>query len=248
MKCNYCGTENVELAAVCEKCGAPLNQPAQPPKAKSGGFGGKNLLLIMVGVALLVMILGHISLMNTAIEDIRPIAILLEMSGEQDAVEELKDEVDDYADELEDEFDRYEDELEDELGSKAVKLTGNVLKAVEKCADKLSINNFKSLISACTKLVEAGVDELDVLGDELDEFRAMEQLLNGFSVGLLIASLLSLLFTVIGGLTKKSGLVIAGMVFSTLFCLALYGVLFIILNVAVHVVMIKLINDSKKTV
>jgi len=250
MKCSNCGANLPDGTVFCEFCGRSLiaeQNQEQPKKRKNVevALGAKQLLLIMVGVALLVMFLGHVVLMNTSIENVRPISMLLEMSGEKDAVDDLKDEVDELTDELEDEFDRYEDELEDELGSKGVKLVDNVIDAIDKCSEKLSINNFKKMVNSYGKLNDAAADLFDDLEDEAEELAEIQKMLSVLSTGLLIASLLSLLFTVIGGLVRKNGLIIAGMVFSTFFCLMLYSWVFIILNIGVHVVMIKLVKDAQ---
>ena len=248
MKCRNCGATYPDGTAYCEICGNPLSaEPVQQEKKKVnlGGFGPKNLLLILVGVAVLVMFLGHVSLVNTSVENIRPISMLMEMSGEEDAFRDAKDEIDELADKIEDQFELREDEIEEELGKKGIKLSEKLLKSLEKCADKLSINNFKNLTKAYTNLAEVADGEFDDLEDDIEEIQEIQKGLGVIATGLLIASLLSLLFTVIRGLVRKSGLVIAGLVFSTLFCLIFYNWLFIIANIAVHVVMIKLIKNDQ---
>jgi hypothetical protein len=41
-------------------------------------------------------------------------------------------------------------------------------------------------------------------------------------------------------------LVIAGLIFSTIFCLIMYGCLFVLLNAASHIVLIKALGDINK--
>jgi hypothetical protein len=264
MFCPKCGASQPDGAQFCSECGANIAQGTPTPVSTvySGAIVSKKeyistmatpktkkvvkLLPILVAVCLVVMILGHVCMLNTSMEDIPVVSMALSSTGDTDSFKEAKEELGDIIDEAEDTYDRNEDEIEDKLSKKELKFVEDLFKDLENCAKTFSINNIKSLFKTIEKVSETDAAEYLDLDDDVRELKEIIAIFDTVSNVMLVMSLLSLLFTVIGGLCRVKGLVIAGLIFSTIFCLIMYGWLFVLLNAASHIVLIKALGDINK--
>lgn len=260
MFCPECGTNQPDGTQFCAECGAKFEQAAPTANVRPGILVNKKeyistmatpntkkiakLLPILVVVCIVVMIFGHISMLHTSIEDIPAVSMLL--GDDKDEFEDAKDELDDLLDDVKDTYKYYEDEIEDELDKKELKFIDQLFDDMKACTKTFSISNMKNLIKTVEKVSDTDAADYLDLDDDFDELEEIIAVFDGLTTGMLIASLMSLLFTIIGGLCRVKGLVIAGLIFSTIFCFLMYGWLFVILNAAAHIVLIKFMGDVDK--
>lgn len=270
MFCTQCGASLPDDARFCTSCGADLSQEASDYSAQAVTYSAPvyegrpaskkeylaslatpktktaaKLLPIFVAVCVLVMVIGHICMLNASMEDIPVFAMIMEEEGIDD-FDEVKDEMYDAIDEVEDLYDYYEDEIEDVLSDKEMKYIDQLFEDMENCAQTYSINNIKAMCETAEKISNTDAAEYMNLEDDFDE---LNEILEAFEIATTVAlvlSILSLLFTIIGGLCRVGGLVIVGLIFSTIFCLVLYGALFVILNAAAHIALFVMIRNVNK--
>lgn len=251
MFCTKCGNNMADDAAFCTKCGARVNPqpvapaqpqqtttPAQPRQATAPAFNLKGYLaLILAAACLLVMIIGHISMVNMSIGDM---TLLKGVIG--DDVKKTESTISKYASRYDD---RLED-LEDDLTKKEISLVKDLIKDIKACGKSFSISNVSSLMKTAADMGDTDAARLLNIDDDFEEFDEIADVLDGIAVGLFIASMVCVVFSVLGGLLKKKGLAITGLVLTTLFSLLFYSILIAILTVAVHIFLIKHLSDLKK--
>jgi len=240
MFCPKCGTNLPDGTAFCSQCGHNLT-PQQPipaaPQAAPKSTSKSILALLLAVACLLVMVIGHITLVNTSVGDM----ILLKGV--------IGDDIDDMEDEMSDFAERYEDRLEDlddELSKKDKALVKKLIKGIKACGKSFSIANVNNLMKAAASIADSDTAEYFDLEDEFDDFKEISAVIDGITIGLFIASMVCVIFSVLGGLLKKKALVIVGMILTTLFSLLIYGIIFVILTLAVHIVLIKHLSNLNK--
>jgi len=257
MFCPNCGTEHRDGEAFCGKCGAsmkedqsalsndhaafskPLSKKAYlSQKATSETQTAAKLVLALTVLSLVIVIIGHITMNNTSLSKIS----FLKLGNLNEDAEELEDEIHEAADYYEEMF-TY---IEDDLSKKERAVAEDYIDAIQACGEKLSFSNMDKLVKAAEKIAELDIAGEFDLDQDIDELKELINVLKVFSGGLLIGAVLSLLFTIIGGLCRIRALVIAGMIFSTIYCFVIYGIVFAVLNVIVHIAMIKFLGDINK--
>ncbi len=224
---------------------APLNPLKKGDYVKQQGSPAVKtasmVTLILLVVCFAIMIFGHIAMLNTSIEDIPVMSMALEATGEEDTFDDLKDELEDELDLLELEYELVEDDLED-LDAKDLKKLDQFFEVMEDTVDTMSISNMRKLIDVMEDVSETdAVEHLDLAGS-VEELEEVDAIFGTVSTVLLIASMLSLLFTLIGGLIRNKVLVVLGAIGSAIFAAVLYGFLFVLLVLAAHVGMFVMIS------
>ena len=236
MFCPKCGTNLADGSTFCSQCGANLN-PQQPTPAAPKATPKSLLALVLAVACLLVMIIGHITLVNTSVGDM---TLLKGAIGED--IEDMEDEMSDFAERYEDRL----DDLDDELSKKDKALVKKLIKGIKACGKSFSIANVSNLMKTATSISDSDTAEDFNLEDDFDEIEEVSGIIDGIAIGLFIASMVCVIFSVLGGLLRKKGLVITGMILTTLFSLLIYGIVFVILTLAVHIILIKHLSDLKK--
>lgn len=227
--------------------GAPVNPLSKKDYIKQQATPAvktaSKLVLVLLAVCLVIMVIGHITLVNTSIEDIAIISTIMEVSGEDtDAFDDMKDEMDYYAD-LYDEIYEY---MEDDFSKKEKNAAKELVEAMEACGDDLSINNLSKLLKAAEKVSDTDAAEYFDLEDAFDDLEGIGEIMDGAATGLLISAIGALLFTIIGALTRVNVLVVLGAIGATGFCAVMYGFLFVVLILAAHIGMIVMLSKVNK--
>ncbi len=266
MFCNKCGTKLPDGTTFCTECGAnlaPIKKSEPTPKAepapeKSAAkaipevkipevklpdlkkLDKPVLVLVTMALSILLIIMGISSTMNMPFYEIPAASFLLDMSGDEDAAEELLDSVDESIDDMEDELNFKEDFMDDD----EVEAVEDVIKSMKTLKNEFSINNFNKFVELLEDIDEDFNSGFDV--DEIDEIQAIMGTLVAIIRGSFV---LPVLFWVLGGLRKSAGLTITAMVFTTISQLIYCGLLWVIISLAVGVAQVKLckaINPKKK--
>ena len=257
MFCPKCGAEIQDGVAFCNMCGAkmeatqatfsdvqtsPVNSLSKKAylsqKATSETKTAAKLVLALTVLSIVVVVIGHITLNNTSFAKVS----FLKIGNMNEDIELLEEEMYDAADD----YDEIIDLLVDDLSEKEKAMAEEYIDVMRACGEKLSLTNMDRLIKTAEKIADSDIGEEFDLDSNIDELAESMNVLKVFSGALLIGGVLSLLFTIIGGLCRIRGLVIAGMIFSTIYCWVIYGVVFAILNVIVHIAMIKFLGDINK--
>lgn len=275
MFCPNCGTNHPDGVRFCSNCGATLaaaqpvtaSTPAQPGYANypckpanplnkrdylkqlatPNAQKANKLILILLAVCVVIMVIGHIKLVHTSIEDIPFIATVAKISDvDMGEVDELKDEVRDELEELEDLIDYYEDELEEEASKKDLKKLDKLLDVMKDMTKSMSFTNLKKFTNLLTDLADSDASKYLNLDDAGGDLKTIRTAMNTAAVLMLVGAIFSLLFTILGGLTRVNVLVVLGGISASIGCANLYGLLFVILMVAAHVGMIIMVSKINK--
>ncbi len=229
--------------------GAPVNPLSKGDYLKQQATPAvktaSKLVLILLVACLAIMVIGHFTMLNTSIEKIPMVSFALDVAGaDMDEFEEVKDELDDELDFLKDEYDLVEDDLD--LSKKEEKWVDELFDVMKDCTESISINNVKKLMELAEDLSDTDAAEYLDLDGSLDGLDEINDIIGGLSTGLLFASIFSLLFTIIGALTRVNALVVLGAIGSAIFAAILYGFLFVLLIVAAHIAMVVMLSKVNK--
>lgn len=238
MFCPNCGTNLPDGAGFCAECGTQLNaaqssasQTAyQPGQAlKKGEYlktqaspKAKQLVKISWGllvVCVLILALGLNACLNGPFYEI-PVFKMALGDDYADAMGEL----DDIIDEAEDGIDALEDEFGDEFDEDELE---EIVEMAEKMVDNMSINNVTKL----AKLMK----ETEVV-----------EVMNIFVSVLWVCFGLVMLVTVLGGLFKKTGLVITALILAVPVCIAFSGTLSVILALVAYIALAVVLSKINK--
>lgn len=255
MFCPNCGTNLPDGSAFCAGCGSRLNQEqpvvnqapvysapatpeyeaATPPAYQDGPILNKstwlktspspkakqmsNLSLILTAACALVLILALCTSIFGPFYNVPIFKIALGEDYVQQ-IDELKDDLEDASDELDWFEDRYSDELDDDDVERAYKSTVNLI-------ENPSLGNCRAWADA--------FGEADVV-NIFDTFIGVLWVSFGFVI----------LLAVLGGLLKKTGLVITAIVFSVPANLLFGGTLFLILSIAALVALAVVLSQINK--
>lgn len=197
-------------------------------KTQASPAAKKNSMLVLITtlVAIVLMVAGIVSALTVPFFEIPFIAFAADAAGED---------ADELMDELEDDFDRTEEEYEmyeDTYSKSEQEAAEALLEVMEKFCDNPSILNLQSMVDVYLDVAE---DAPSVSEDDIDEMEEIATLMDAIVLAIIAFYLLPLLFTLLGGLNKSTGLTVTGIVF-TVFSQAIFGgVLLVALNVAVGV-------------
>lgn len=257
MFCPNCGTNHPDGILFCDKCGTSINAkqttfsnshatPANPlskkaylsqkatPKTKTTA----KLVLALTILSLVTMMIGHITLLNTSLDKMS----IFQIGNINESFVEMKTDISDTADYYAETFTFFKDSISEKDQS----IVEDYIKVMQSCGDNLSISNMTKMAKVTEKLATSDIAEDFDLSRDIDELKESAKALKGFSKGLLISAVIFWLFTIIGGLCRVRGLVIAGMIFSTIYCFVIYGIIIAILNVIIHIAIIKFLGDVNK--
>ncbi len=254
----------------------PVAQPAQPEKAKFGvaeklkavklpkmnfpksadgekksfenPFAGNKPLLVkaLAICCVLLLLLSYCVVINTSFEKIPLISTMFSIAGEGGEIDDLFEEFDDYADRLDSFYEMAEDELEDELSKGEMKKLKKFVDISNKCAKKMSLNNFTKLLNSYKDLDKIGMEDIaDYIVDSVEEAKEMKLLLNVIKGFLFVCALVCAVVVFFGGYKFKFVLAIVGVVLSAMFCLSYCHFLLTIVNLAAQIYMVYMIKQDK---
>ena len=225
----------------------PVSYAPPQPKVKKQAFLTKVapgnvrtcawLSWIAAVAAIALLVGGWFSFLNTSVEDIPVIAMV---AGDSvDELEDAKDELKNAVDELEEKVEDAKDELNDD----EIEALESFIDAGKKLSDDISVKNIVNIVAEANEFAEVEINghemsELDEMKDSLEMFEEISTVLNVLQLLPLIILLGFALFTLFGGLFRVRGLVITGMIFTTLFALPFMSALFVIGNLALHIALI----------
>ena len=260
MFCPNCGANLPEGTTFCGNCGAPqrAQQPQQapvqqpvyqaPPQpqyqpqpvyraplpvskkdflAKHADAATKQaakLSGIVMIVALVLLLASIIAPLAQPFYEIPAISTIITLADAD--VDELTDELESSFEEAEYRYDMNKDAMDKDERDAAKQ----VMDKMEALVDNFSILNFQTLVSVTEKV---GDDYMD--SSDLDELEEINQIMGIIIAALVSSFLLPVLFTVLGGLNKSTGLAVAATIFTALSQLTLCGFLFVVLSLAVNI-------------
>lgn len=251
MFCTNCGKSIPDESMFCPECGAtlkaaaaPAAKPVAPAKKPVAPIAGKPLPLKMIALILTVacavsMILSYVYVTGTSMENIPAMAVI--MGDDIDEVKEMKYEIGEEVEAFEEAY----EEIEDDLTSKEKKVVEKAIDVMKGLSKSFSINGIKDLAKVAQEIEDIEFENgysTDGLADGADEITSVMGVITTITM---IFMLLSLALCVLGGLLCKNGLVITGIVFSTLYGLIFCGFLFVILFAAINVATI-MVNKKLK--
>lgn len=262
MFCPKCGTQVPEGAAFCGGCGNRLNQAAQPtppvqpaynqqpvrpaqpvyapqPVAPRKQNGAKSVLVVVTMLLSLVLIAASVvAPLATAFYKIPAFSLAMVIAEGEDDVDYMMDSLGEGIEELEEELEHQEDVMEDDEFEAAEEMVDSV----KKLHKNFSILNARSTM----KLVEEVNGEFD-MGIEQYEIDQLIMALNIVVAVIVGFFVLPLLFTLLGGLLKSTGLTITAIVFTAISQLIFSGLLLFVLSLAVGIVQAILCSQLKKS-
>ena len=225
-----------------------MNKKEFLKSAASEGTKKNAMISLLITVVLIVaMFFSYITVLNTSIEKIPFIKMVMNTAGDNTEKEfkELKDELGDALDDAED---QYED-IEDDLSKKEQKLVKKLFKVAKKTSKSISINNTKKLADIMEDIAKEGgaAEDADFFGTSINDLKEAKEVLSIASTAVLICMLFALIFSALGGLLKAKALVIVGLVFSAIYCLIFCGFLWLLIIAAVHIalfIFLKKVDDD----
>lgn len=234
MICRYCKTENSYGATMCANCGASMDHgPVEvlnkkrylKEEAPAAAKNAARMVSILLIVSVILLAVSGMITMFGAVYEIPFISTLASIADAD------VDELEDMFDELEEEADAYEELvelMEDDLSKNELKVATNFAKKAQSVAKTPSIVNINSMIS----YTEKNSDDIeDIFGDgAVDGAEELGEIFGTILTVLYIFGGICILFTVLGGLSKNTGLVVTGMIFSVLYGFVFGGILMVILT------------------
>lgn len=267
MFCPNCGANLPEGTTFCGNCGAPqkaqapVQQPvyqappqpqyqpqpvyraplpvskkdflakhADPTTKQTAKLSG--IVMIVALVLILASIIAPLAMPFYEIPAISTVITLAEAD-----VDELTDEMERSFEEAEYRYDIQKETMDKDERDAAKK----VMDKMEALVDNFSILNFQALVSVTEKV---GDDYMD--SSDLDDLEEVNQIMTIVIAALIGSFLLPLLFTVLGGLNKSTGLAVAATILTALSQLTLCGFLFVVLSLAVNIFQILQCSKIRK--
>lgn len=259
MFCPNCGANLPEGTAFCGNCGAsqkpqqqaPTQQPVyqapvyqappqyQPTMPASTPTSKKDFLanyaspsvktsakLVTISFLLtLALIFASIIVpLSTPFFEIPSVSLLLTLA-EADP-DELTDEMDNLLDEAKSSLKAEKNVMDDE----ELEAAEAVVDSLEVLTENFSVLNFKNLVSVMEKEGDDYMDSADM--EEIEEIGQIMDIVIGALIG---AFFLPLLFALLGGFTKSTGLTVTALVFTVLSQLGLCGLLFVALSLVLFI-------------
>lgn len=276
MFCPNCGANLPEGTTFCGNCGAPQNaqQPQQAPQqpayqpqpsyqpqpmyqmppqpvyraplpvskkeylakhADEGTKGKAKLVNITLILSILLILASIFVPLATPFFDIPVMSTMLTIA-EADA-DELTEELEGSLKELKAEY-KYQKEFMEKDERKAAEA---VMDSAEKLLDNFSVLNFTSFVSVAKTEGEGYMDDADI--EEMEQIAQIMYIVIGV---LAAAFLLPLLFAILGGVNKSTGLTVTALVFTVLSQLTLCGILFVVLSLVIFIAQAVLCSGIKK--
>ena len=254
MFCVNCGKNIPDGSAFCRECGAsqqvatiPVEQPAPQPIAQqpapqpithpapapapkaSAPAPAKLITLIITAVCILSLILSYVYVVNASVEKLPFVKLI--MGSDADDFKEMKYEIGEEVDRYEENF----EDIEDDLSTKEKKVVENAIDAMKGLSKNFSINGMKKLVSAAEDIEEIEEEYGLYSSGVADGADEVLSVLNAFVIVIVIFMLICMVFCALGGLLRKPGLTIAGLVCCTIYSLVFCGILFFLLFAALNV-------------
>ncbi len=257
MICQNCGSHLAEGAAFCPQCGtsAAAPNPQAPTITQAAPTGkplGKKKYLaqaaptkvkqtvkistIVMLVAALLVVASFFLLQNTSMFDI-PV-VRWSSGGESDDVEK---EMEDLYDEFLDTYKANKDDMTD----KEINEVERLKKSLKKISKNFSISNVRSFFDAAQDLDKDVIGtkiagDIDEMGDQID------QILGVVNTIAAIFFIIPLLFVLLAGWKKSTGLAVTALIFTCIAQLILSGLLMMLLSLAVNLYQCVLCSNINK--
>lgn len=262
--CDTCGAALTAAQPAPPVQTAPAPQPApvapqpvsEPPrKVRRGNLftaiaAPKTRVLAIITLVIFLACLGltaagYFIAVGTSVEKLPVVAFAFEMADEEADIDEAMEGADDALDELRDHMN---DDLRDILSKKDYEKVEEFIETAEDMVDEVSIQNIQKLLAESKDLLtiaeeygdDFNEDALADLEETIDGAEQIQTVLNTVTYVLLGLVGLALLFTLFGGLFKRNGLVVTGLILSALFDLAFVGMLLLALSAVAHIVLFSL--------
>lgn len=195
-----------------------------------------NLVGIIATILAIVFFVScYFSVIFSSWENI-PFVKLIENTSDLD-IDEAKDQMGEFADQIDDSLDKIE---EDRVDEELIDVTKETQKKIDDLSDSFSIKNLKDFLIVIEEFDDVYSEYPEYNEDPItfDDVNQIENILNIFIYFTFGFVVFCAIFTLFGGFFKKTGLVITGMIFTTLYTLVLCGVLFIVLGLILHILLI----------
>jgi hypothetical protein len=210
----------------------------------------RNLTPLVALLCVAVMVLGYFATVETSIFKLPAIDFVLNT-----VVPEAGEELEDSFDELEADFDEAKDLWKDneeieaqiadgQLSRSDANFLDDCFETVGDCLDTPSLNNLEGVLGLFEEVEDR--DLWDYLHMEADEFESVVDGLSIVKTILMVMTGFVLFFTVLGALLKSKGLVVTGMIFTTLYTLAMCGIVYVVLSVVLHIAMLVMLSAGGK--
>ncbi len=190
---------------------APVSAMRGTSRDHSGVRTKGALVLVTMVLALVLIAAGVFLLQNTSFLEIPFVAMVTEVA-EIDELEELPDELEALYDELEEDYE-YEKEF---LTDEQAEILEALLDSVKDLTRTPSLNNMMQVVQVYDACADQLEDEFDIDEEELDSIRTAAAVMKFAPLALWAAFFLPLLFTLLGGLLKSTGLSVTAAVFAFL--------------------------------
>lgn len=231
MNCPICGTDLLPGTPMCPVCGNVNQNQSAPVTTKSSNKNGL-IATVCFLLSLVLIVVSIIVPLATPLFDIPAISFIMNMAdGEADT--------DALMDELEHEY-KYAKEMfktaKNDMSSKEKREVSKLIDASGKVVDNFSVLNVKALMKAAKN---SDSDLMDFSSIELDEVAGILNVVIGIAIAFFV---LPLIFALLGGLKKKTGLLIAAAIFTAFSQLILCGFVMVILSLIVYIAEIAFIK------
>ncbi len=269
MFCPNCGAQIPDDSAVCGSCGqilrnsqqtsAPVGYapPQQPPRYNpspvskkiymatmaSGSTKTKRKLVLVTMLVCMALIVGGVfATLNMPFYEIPFVSLALGATNAD--VDGLEDEMSDMIDELENDLELQEDTMSDD----ELEAAETLIDGMKEFEDSMSIAGVQNMV----KLVDEVVDEYEdlFLDDDIDELQNTMEEINLVMSGVVGAIIgfffLPMLFTILGGTLRSTGLTITAIVLTAIAQLIFCGFLWVALSVAVGIVQAVLCGQTNR--
>ncbi len=245
MTCPKCGANCKKNVDFCPSCGEKLPEVQQEFKGVASNknefvkhvagpaIQRKDRIRKILSVACVVLLLlCYLIVTNISIEKV---AIIKRASGGA-TLDREKEDIRDVVEGLYEELDANEDKF----SKKDVKLMKKFLKSADKLSKRFSINNLKKFTKRLGNLEDTDIaEQLGVSNLGLKDItdyggKAMNTVTNFF----LIFTLICAAFVFLGGWFRFTAMIVVGLILTLIFTWLFCGFLWLLLNLALHIVLI----------
>jgi len=252
MFCPNCGSNLPEGTVFCGNCGAPqrtqqaaqqpqYQPPVQPqpapvqPRRVQPQAQKSPLMTIAFILSLVLLVASVIAPLTMPFFDIPAMSVILSVADADP--DELTESMEQAYEEAE-----YTYDIQKQAMSKSEREDGKkLLDSMEKLLDNFSILNFTSLVGLMDDVGDDYLDSGDM--DEIESISEIMSIVIGVVIGFFV---LPLLFTLLGGLKKSTGLTVAALIFTAISQLILSGILWLVLCLAVNIFQIMQYSKLRK--
>lgn len=194
--------------------------------------------------------------MGKTVEKVPAVAVFLRASGWDQEFSQKKAELQQTMGEIEASFTKYEMLLRRELTVEQFNTLEGIVDTAGDCSEVASVQNARKGVRLAQEFMSQLTRPLSYYEEtyrmDMDIMslymltNKIEPLLGLAAYTLMVGALMCAVFTAFGGVFRKKGLVIAGMILHLLYCLVLVGVAFALLSLALHIALLVFLGQLGK--